>query len=391
MVKSNTEKRLRKAVAVPDGFPLWLHPSGRWCKKIRQRLHYFGKGDDPQAALNKWLDEKNDLLAGRLPRRNGESLAVKDLCNHFLNAKRERMESGELSERSFSDYFQTCTALVSAFGKGTTVVALTTRDFERLRADFARRLGPVALGNTIGRVRSVFRYGHEAGLLESPVRFGPGFKKPSARILRQTRQKRGLRMFNAPELRAVLNHATGTIRAMILLGINVGMGNTDLAMLPISAVNLETGILDWPRPKTAIPRTVPLWPETREAICKALAVRPCPKDKDEAGLLFIGPRGLSFIGKSRGYRVHQVFARVLDKAGVKGRSFYDLRRTFQTVAEGCRDLSAVQAIMGHAPATGDMSAIYRQRVDMDRLQAVVDHVHGWLFPVVKQEEGQNNE
>ena len=379
MVKSSTSERPRKAAAVPDGFPLWLHPSGRWCKKIRQRLYYFGKADDPQAALNRWLDEKDDLLAGRPPRPKGEAFTVANLCDHFLNAKRERLESGELSERSFSDYYSICATLVAAFGKTCPVTQLTPRDFERLRADCAKRLGPVALGNAVGRVRSVFRYGHEAGLLESPVRFGPGFKKPSARILRQNRQKRGPRLFESAELRAILNHATGAIRAMILLGINAGMGNTDLALLPISAVNLETGVLDWPRPKTAIPRTVPLWPETVEAIRKALAVRPCPKDSAEDGLLLIGPRGLSFIGKHRGYRVHQAFARVLNKAGVEGRSFYDLRRSFQTIAEGSRDLSAVQAIMGHAPAAGDMSAIYRQKVDMERLRAVTDHVRAWLF------------
>ena len=35
--------------------------------------------------------------------------------------------------------------------------------------------------------------------------------------------------------------------------------------------------------------------------------------------------------------------------------------------------------MGHAAGSGDMSAIYRQSVDDDRLQAVVAHVRNWLF------------
>ena len=69
----------------------------------------------------------------------------------------------------------------------------------------------------------------------------------------------------------------------------------------------------------------------------------------------------------------------LAQAKIEDRCFYDLRRTFQTVAEGARDLAAAQAIMGHAPPASDMSALYRQRVDDDRLRAVVDHVHNWLF------------
>jgi hypothetical protein len=38
--------------------------------------------------------------------------------------------------------------------------------------------------------------------------------------------------------------------------------------------------------------------------------------------------------------------------------------------------------MGHAAASNDMSAIYRQRVSDERLRAVVDVVHDWLFPEV---------
>ena len=79
--------------------------------------------------------------------------------------------------------------------------------------------------------------------------------------------------------------------------------------------------------------------------------------------------------------MNQEATRIFLKAGIKGRTFYDLRRTFQTVAEGARDLTAVQSVMGHAPPANDMSAVYRQRVDDDRLLAVVNHVRGWLFGI----------
>jgi len=48
-------------------FPLTLHQAtGQWCKKIKGKIYYFGK--DPDAALKKYLDERDDLQAGKKPR-----------------------------------------------------------------------------------------------------------------------------------------------------------------------------------------------------------------------------------------------------------------------------------------------------------------------------------
>jgi hypothetical protein len=53
------------------------------------RLIYFGKvANDPkgETALNLWLDQNDELLAGRTPRSTPDGLTVRDLCNHFLTA-----------------------------------------------------------------------------------------------------------------------------------------------------------------------------------------------------------------------------------------------------------------------------------------------------------------
>src|SRR5262249_32793312 len=85
-------------------FPLTAHPAGHWCKKIRGKLHYFGPWSDPDAALAKYLEQKDALHAGKTPRAELEALTIKELANHFLNAKMEAVEAGELSPRTFSDY-----------------------------------------------------------------------------------------------------------------------------------------------------------------------------------------------------------------------------------------------------------------------------------------------
>ena len=84
-------------------YPLFAHATGRWAKKIRGKLVYFGKWDDPDGALTKYLDQKDALHAGRSPRTR-DGTTVKDLANAFLTAKERMLESGELSPRTFRDY-----------------------------------------------------------------------------------------------------------------------------------------------------------------------------------------------------------------------------------------------------------------------------------------------
>jgi 2'-5' RNA ligase len=47
-------------------FPLHLHKTGQWAKKIRGRRVYFGQ--DKESALKKYLEQREALEAGRTPR-----------------------------------------------------------------------------------------------------------------------------------------------------------------------------------------------------------------------------------------------------------------------------------------------------------------------------------
>ena len=74
----NSTRPDRPAKPRPD-FPLFPHRNGRWAKKVRGKFCYFGKwADDPkgEAAEVLWKAQKDDLLAGRMPRTSTDGLAA---------------------------------------------------------------------------------------------------------------------------------------------------------------------------------------------------------------------------------------------------------------------------------------------------------------------------
>jgi integrase len=362
-------------------FPLTAHPAGYWCKKIRGKIHYFGPWDDPDGALKKYLEQKDALHAGRKPRPDTEATTVKELCNAFLNAKTERVNTGELSPRTWDGYKAACDFLVAQVGKSRLVSDLGPDDFAPLRNKLAKRYGPHGLGTAIQCIRCVCKYALDSGMIDRPVRYGPGFKRPSKKVLRLHRAKQGPKLFTAAEVRRLIVAAGVQLKAMILLGINAGFGNADCGNLPLSVVNLDTGWIDYPRPKTGIARRCPLWPETVEAIRAALAARPSPRKEEYAALVFVTKRGLSWAKDTNDCPVAKETAKVLKVLGINGRKglgFYTLRHTFRTIADEAKDQPAADFIMGHE--SPHMSTVYRERIADERLSAVTDHVRAWLFP-----------
>jgi integrase len=381
MSETHSTPAAKPAKPYPE-FPLTPHPAGYWCKKIRGKLHYFGPWADPDGALQRYLDQKDALHAGRTPRPDPEALTVKELANEFLNAKQTLVDAKELSPQTWRDYKEVCDLVVAQFGKGRLVAGLGPEDFAGLRTKVAKRWGPVRLGTKlIQYTRSLFKYGLEAGLLAQPVLFGPGFKRPAAKVLRLNRAAAGPKLFTREEVQKLLGAAGTPLRAMLLLGINCGFGNADCGNLPLSAIDWDNGIIDYPRPKTGIPRRCPLWPETVQALKDALAARPEPRDPANSGLVFITKYGQSWSKDGAGNNpVYLLTSKLLRRLGINGRKglgFYTLRHTFRTVADGAKDQPAADYIMGHE--VPHMSSVYRETISDERLRAVAEHVRRWLF------------
>lgn len=414
MSKSTTRRRSRKATSKPakpyEGYPLFPHDSGRWAKKIRGRLSYFGRwarrengklvrvpGDGWQEALELYEKQRDDLHAGRTPRNDddkGPTLA--DLCNRFLETKEDLVDSGELSPSTFGDYRLATDELIDHFGRYRLLTDLRPEDFAGFRKKLAKGRsgkgrGLVALGNMINLTRIVLKFAYDEAMIDRPIRFGQSFAKPSKKNLQHAKNEAGPNLFTREEVLAILEVADPIMKAQVLLGLNCGFGNTDCANLPQSAIDFASGWLEFPRPKTAVQRRIPLWPETLKALREAIQERPKPKDDEDANLCFLTREGRRVVrmqphktekGKwTRRDSLGDRFNRLLKKLEINGRKrlgFYTVRHVHATVAGESKDQVACDHIMGHADQS--MAARYREDISDERLKAVCKHVRKWLWP-----------
>jgi len=369
----------------PD-FPLGPASCGKWCKKIGGRIYYFGcwarrvngvlvaiEGDTSRDALKEY-----DERFGNGPQPEQTTVLVKHVLEDFRKFKLAQVANGELAQRSYTELVQTMDRLYERWGQ-RPVESLKPLDFAALRADLQKgrrkRWGLIRLKNEIGRVLYIFKFGEENVDNCPRAKFGTMFKKPTKAKIEDHLNGRGDRMMTPEQIRTLIQEASVPLRAMILLGINCGLGNHDCSALTLARLDLDKGWLDFPRPKTAAQRKSKLWPETVAALRAVIGVR-------TDGLVFQTSRGNPLIRvheTSRGDSISRFFKDLLRKTGLyrAGLSFYTLRSIFRTVADSVLDLTAIRLVMGHKDPGIDR--FYRQRIGDERLVKVAEHVREWLF------------
>lgn len=357
----------------PD-FPLTPHPTGRWCKRVRGHLYYFGPWDDPQGALNRWLEAKDRLMAGG-PLHPSQGLRLADLINMFLHYKEQRVYNNRLSATTFADYKRVGELMVKCWGRERLVETLQPADFSKLLR-VLEGYSPVVQNRHVTVVRMIFKWSKDTRNCEE-VFMGPDFKGPSKRDIRLHRKAQPKKLFTAKQIRSLLNLASEPVRTMILLGINCGLGNTDVATMPPDC--WEGGVMTLHRQKTGVGRTIPLWEETEEALDERKAEH---YERGIEGPLFRTRWGGRWVVSEMGKKddaLAKRFNKYLIKLQIKqkGIGFYTLRHTFQTVGDNAKDPLATASLMGHVD--NSISSYYREGIGIERLRAVTDCVKEWLW------------
>jgi len=354
----------------PD-FPLTCHDSGQYCKKKDGKTYYFGT--EWRKAL---VNYQAWLAAPPLPLDTGSLRACAD---KYIESKRLLQQRGKITFRHLSDIERTLDKLCKFIGPTRPLASLKSEDYGAWCADMAKTNGAVSMGNHVMRVRAFLKWAVGEDLI---AKIPPhGLEKPTAKELRKARKAQKSRLFESAEIQRLLKYASPPMRAMILLAVNAGMGNEDLALLKTS--NVKDEWLDCPRVKTEVDRRVPLWPETIKALA---AIEP-----GQDGYVFHTKYGNLWTipnSSGAGSPISGQFAKLCQNLDLykPRRGFYSLRHTCATIGEECGDSAAIEYILGHVPLTGDMGAVYRERMSDERLLKVTEHIRQWLLVPAKKVE-----
>jgi len=342
MVKSNLKRKTRS-----DKFPLTLHKTGQFCKKIKGKIYYFGT--NKKVALERYLQQATDLHAGRNPilDSTATNITIFALCNLYLEHQESKVQVKELTARHYDDQVNSLRMFVRFLGRHCQLNEISTMDLQNYKKKLQRTYGSAHRINlNIAIMKAMFHWARKNDVIATIVNIDAIGK---VKVIKKQRP-----VFTVKQIQKFVYAAGIQMRAMIWLGLNCGFGCTDCAELKWNDLDLENSRIMLARKKTGISRNLVLWPETVDAL------RRIPRSNK---LVFCTSkknpwvRTIQSVDKAGRVRytsdnaVSKEFSKLLKKTGIKtekGVGFYTLRRIAATLAAKSGDPFAVQRLLGHA-------------------------------------------
>jgi len=353
---------------------------------VRLKKRYIAK-PMPLADVVKILPAKVAEIEGHteetVRRVSTGSTTLLELSEMFLAHLWERHKTGiprKLSRRTYDDYLDTLDRFVSCVGPKQAAIAADPSWFTRFARTINRRAASSRRRDII-YLTSFFNWAgpgrHAQNFYKVPVNFGPDLVKPDEALLRQEMADSSTLYTPRQFFDALMRVRTcPLLYAVGLMGLNCAYLGSDLSAIPESAIDFDTGVVEFPRPKTNIKRKTVLMPETIHAIRQYIAYR---GDRQEGvANLFVREDGDPFnvrretdpaYTQNHGNAIG-VYWRQATGLPIKG-----LRTTFATIADGHADQRAVDLVMGHANQSV-RAKHYVKHFEPARLASVVEAV--WL-------------
>lgn len=222
-------KRAQKVQPI-ERFPAKPRHDGRFQKRIRGILYYFGRDGDRKAALSEYDAAKVDLYAGRRPRADaiataGE-LTVKEIGNRFLADKKP-----DIQPDTYRGYKRAIKRFVKRIGVARIWNDLTPDDFSThgryLRVTL--KLANASYNIERAGILAMFNHAEAQDWIDRAPKFGNSFRRVPKSKMRTTRAKK---LLSFEEIAALLSVCSADLFGMILLGLNGGFGASDCTSFP---------------------------------------------------------------------------------------------------------------------------------------------------------------
>lgn len=392
---------------------LGWHPGGGWSKRLpgdRDRT-YFGKVP-PAVAI------KNFEKALKASRGDGEpdytNITIRQAVNLFLANADAELASGNIGKGQRASYGDELVRFAEQVGVNRRLADLCRADaperFFRPARRAAVERGVFAGEKHVTQVRTFLDWCNRIRRLCAAPNMADAFDAPTdkekQKATKSARKGKQLAYFTPAEIDQILDAAKRTdvhIYAQLLLMLNGGMGSGDLSELVDADVDWDRRCIHTDRSKTLVPRCVPLWDKTIDAMRISRTARPSPLRPEWSDRFFLSRRRVPLVMDSlnadadkshRKDTIKNWFYRLTRAAQPKDKDaprlpdllkgkhragVYTLRAVFATLtADQPPDLVAV--IMGHKFANRVKEHYLRGDL-REKLVAVVDHVRFQLWPL----------
>ncbi len=361
-----------------------------WVPSLKKTINYGNVQDGHDCALEEYYRDLPYYSKGIDPHETKKSptanFSIGLVCDEYLKHQTRKLGQGAIVEESIIGNQRTVDRIREFFGDDREIESILPNDYRDFldHYDDGTR-SPTTLGNLVRDAKTIFNYAGE-NLLRQQIFYGKDFVKPDrrqiARYAQEHPEKTSHKIYTREEILALLDVAPANWKAAILLGINAGIGNRDLSHIKLEDIDMEEEYLRGVRQKNFRPRSAWLWPETRQALQEHLEWREKklvinPEAQDFVFITKYGNRMCKDAAVASGFnKAVEAHSTVAHK---RGRSFYALRHTFNTIGRDSMDSDAVKHVMGHLDHKDTGAKFYTHGISDERLQRVAHYVREWLF------------
>lgn len=166
MTKSPYQRKTRS-----DKFPLTLHETGQFCKKIKGKIYYFGT--DKKTAFNRYLEQAAYLHTGKQPKSRSASgeLSIKTLCNLYVDHQDARAAIGEIKLRHIPDQISLLKGFVMFVGSHRLVSDISTVGLQNYRKKLIKEgKSPNTINNRLAAVKAMYNWALDNEIIDHSPR-----------------------------------------------------------------------------------------------------------------------------------------------------------------------------------------------------------------------------